>query len=239
MVDRLGRDRTDKQRIAAFLGVPLGEGKDNARPHMPQRKTAAWTCSTNFVRRRSGLPRNAWRWTASRPTASKVLEQRPCTCCSRENFGVYMRPKRSGPASARFSWPRAEIVFQAIQRLQRWLPPRSVRLPARFLRHLRVGLRLFLWELQGFFFHREVGLGKARDVIQDAFLSLDDADADPTALSRTVLRLSVERFAWNGPGELGAEVALDDALEDAALDALAAYLWACRPPVPTTPGPLP
>ena len=115
MVDRLGRDRTDKQRIAAFLGVPLGEGKDNARPHMLQRRTAASTRSTNSFRRRSGLPRNAWRWTASRPTASKVVEQRPCTCCSRENFGVYKRPKRSGPASAWISWPRAEIVFQAIQ----------------------------------------------------------------------------------------------------------------------------
>ena len=134
----------------------------------------------------------------------------------------------------------ADLVGLFLQVLGvRAVPDKPVRLPARFLRHLRVGLRLFLWELQGFFFHREVGLGKARDVIRDAFLSLDDADADPTALSRTVLRLSVERFAWNGPGELGAEVALDDALEDAALDALAKYLWACRPPVPTTPGPLP
>jgi len=134
----------------------------------------------------------------------------------------------------------ADLVGLFLQVLGvRAVPDKPVRLPARFLRHLRIGLRLFFWELQGFFFHREVGLGKARDVIRDAFLSLDDADADPTVLSRTVLRLSVERFAWNGPGELGAEVALDDALEDAALDALAAYLWACRPPVPTTPGPLP
>jgi hypothetical protein len=51
---------------------------------------------------------------------------------------------------------------------------------------------------------------------------------DPTEFCVRLLRLSIERFAWNGPRDLNADVALDDGSEDAALDALAEYLWATR-----------
>lgn len=101
-------------------------------------------------------------------------------------------------------------------------------MPARFLLHLGAALRLLVWEAQGFYPHRQVGLPAAREVIREAFRSLDDPVADPTGLCVTVLRLSVERFAWNGQRDLGADVALDDLTADAALDALAEYLWASR-----------
>lgn len=65
-------------------------------------------------------------------------------------------------------------------------------------------------------------------MIRDAFRSLNNPEADPTELGVAVLRLSVERFAWHGQPELHADVALDDLVDDAALDALAEYLWATR-----------
>jgi hypothetical protein len=102
-------------------------------------------------------------------------------------------------------------------------------MPAGFLLHLAAALRLLSSEAQGFFPHREAGLPEARQAIRDAFLALTDPDADPTELCVAVLRLSVERFAWSGPPDLGADVALDEAPEDALLEALADFLWAHRP----------
>ena len=52
--------------------------------------------------------------------------------------------------------------------------------------------------------------------------------ADPTGFCVKVLRLSIERFAWDGPRDLDADMALDDWTEDTALDTLAEYLWATR-----------
>jgi hypothetical protein len=103
-------------------------------------------------------------------------------------------------------------------------PDKPCRLPAGFLLHLGAALRLLAWETQGFFCHRAAGLPEARQAIRDAFRSR----ADPTELSVAVLRLSVERFAWSGPLDLTADVALDDLTDEAALDALAEFLWATR-----------
>jgi hypothetical protein len=107
-------------------------------------------------------------------------------------------------------------------------PERPRPMPAAFLLHLGAALRLLTWEAQGFFFHRAAGLPEAPQPIRAAFESLAEPDADPTELCVAVLRLSVERFAWSGPPELGADVALDEAQEDALLEALADFLWARR-----------
>jgi hypothetical protein len=101
-------------------------------------------------------------------------------------------------------------------------------IPASFLLRLGVALRLLAWETQGFFFHRQAGLPEARRALQDAFLSLREPNADPTELRATVLRLSLERFAWTGQPDLNADVALSDLNEDAALDAMAEHLWKIR-----------
>jgi hypothetical protein len=102
-------------------------------------------------------------------------------------------------------------------------------LPERFLYFLGAALRLLDWETKGFFHHAEAGLPKASEAIDAAIQSLEDPNADPTELCVRVMRLSVERFAWNGPAELGVDVSLGEAEEDLLLEALADYLWANRP----------
>lgn len=108
-------------------------------------------------------------------------------------------------------------------------PEKPLQLPAAFLLRLGDALRLLAWEAQGFFVHREAGLPEARQAIRDAFLSLNETGSDSTELGVAILRLSIERFAWNALPELGADVVLDDAQEDALLEALADFLWAQRP----------
>jgi hypothetical protein len=107
-------------------------------------------------------------------------------------------------------------------------PDQPRRLPAAFLLHLAAALRLLLWERQGFFFHQAAGLPSARQALHAAFHALHHPDADPSPFCIQVLRLSLERFAWNGPRDLHADIALDDLSDDAALDVLAELLWACR-----------
>jgi hypothetical protein len=107
-------------------------------------------------------------------------------------------------------------------------PEKPRTLPVGFLLQLAAALRLLVWESQGFFFHRQAGLPEARQAIRDAFQALAKPDADPTEFCEAVIRLSVQRFAWCGPYDLAANVGLDDLTDDAALDALAEYLWATR-----------
>jgi hypothetical protein len=108
-------------------------------------------------------------------------------------------------------------------------PEKPRPLPAGFLMDLGAALRLLVWEAEGFFGHREAGLPTAEQAIRDAFRFLTDPEANPAELSVLVLRLSVERFAWSGQPELGADIALDEAHEDVLLEALADFLWARRP----------
>ena len=59
--------------------------------------------------------------------------------------------------------------------------------------------------------------------------ALNDPGVDPTELCIRVMRLSVERFAWTAPAELGTDVSLAEADEEALLEAFADFLWAHRP----------
>jgi hypothetical protein len=107
-------------------------------------------------------------------------------------------------------------------------PENPMPMPAVFLLHLGAASRLLTWELQSFL-DRTAGLPEARQAIRDAFQSLHDPKADAADLCVKVLRHSLERFAWNGRRDLDADVALDDLTgDDAALDALAEFLWASR-----------
>jgi len=112
-----------------------------------------------------------------------------------------------------------------------WLAAKPVVLPADFLLALGAALRLWLWEQRQITTHREAGLPAARDALADVFRAVTDPEAAARIqdLPSRVLALSVERFAWNAGPELGVEVSLGEAEEDALLEALADFLWAHRP----------
>jgi hypothetical protein len=107
-------------------------------------------------------------------------------------------------------------------------PQQPRKLPAGFLLHLAAALRLSHWQTQGFCFHHAAGLPPADQAIGDAFDALADANANPSELCLAVMRLSLERFAWNGPRDLNADIALDELSDEAALDVLAQFLWTNR-----------
>ena len=98
-----------------------------------------------------------------------------------------------------------------------------------FFCSLAAALRLRRWEAEGFFFHREVGLPEADQAVREALVSPNAVAADPTEFRLAVLCLTLERFAWSGPRELGVDVAVKEANEDALLEALAEFLWTDRP----------
>jgi hypothetical protein len=108
-------------------------------------------------------------------------------------------------------------------------PEKPLALPPSFLLRLGFALRLLDWEQKGYYFHREVGVPEAQLAIREAFLRLNDVDADPTKSSSAILNLSLERFAWSGPPELGADIALHGVQDDTLLEALADLLWTHRP----------
>jgi hypothetical protein len=110
----------------------------------------------------------------------------------------------------------------------RFNPENPVRFPRKFLLNLAAGLRLDTWESHGCFIHRELGLPAAEEVIRAAVQSLTDLAIGRPDLLEAAVRIFCERFAWNGRSDLNADVVLDDITDDAALEALAAFLWASR-----------
>ncbi len=109
----------------------------------------------------------------------------------------------------------------------RGTPEKLLRLPPKFSLQLGAAMRLLLWESQGFYLHREAGLPSADEAILNALLSFTTPEFWSADFCRAVLQLSLARFAWHGPLELAADVALDE-LPDDALDMLAEHLWASR-----------
>jgi hypothetical protein len=105
-------------------------------------------------------------------------------------------------------------------------PEKPIPMPASFLLQLGAALRLLRWESQGFFYHRQAGLPEAREAIRGVLLAVRHSGSDATECCLGVLRLSVERFAWSRGDASAGDVAVDDLTDDAALDALAEYLWA-------------
>jgi hypothetical protein len=113
-------------------------------------------------------------------------------------------------------------------------PRRPARLPAAFLLELAAALRLLAWEQAGLRAHLDAGLPPAAQALRELFLAatgrLPGPPASPAGtLAYRVTALFAERFAWDAQGELGAEVALGEADEDALLEALADFLWQHRP----------
>ncbi len=117
---------------------------------------------------------------------------------------------------------------------EKWLS-----LPFGFVLSVGTALRLLAWEKQGFSCLREAGLPTWLEVLRDAFVALKNSHTVPPDLPMAVLRLSLERFAWHAPHFFGGDVTLDDLTDDAALDALAEFLWAGRHAGDAAAGPQP
>jgi hypothetical protein len=98
---------------------------------------------------------------------------------------------------------------------------------------LGAALRLSLWEQLGVRLHLDQGLPPARQALIDVLhTATGQAEAEAAERARSlasrVLALSVEHFAWNGRVELGADIVLGAADQEALLEALADYLWVHR-----------
>jgi hypothetical protein len=111
-------------------------------------------------------------------------------------------------------------------------PDRPVRLPATFLLNLAAAVRMRDWELGGLHVHLSAGLPDAEHAIIDAFgLLAPKSGAEPrhsVELSRKVVALFADRFAWLGRRDWDAAFALDALDEESAVDALAELLWSRR-----------
>jgi hypothetical protein len=105
--------------------------------------------------------------------------------------------------------------------------------PADCLLGLGAALRLSLWEQLGIRVHLDHGLPPARQALLDVLRTATgqaQAEAAERARSLTgrVLALSAAHLAWSGRIELGADVVLGAADQEALLEALADYLWVHR-----------
>ncbi len=114
---------------------------------------------------------------------------------------------------------------------------RPVTMPAEFLLELGAVAQLLDWKLKGFAsvlgddvadasqFARQLAERAQRHA--DSFV---DQDASAAAkLSRKVLRLWIERFAWNSPSELGCDLVLPELDDDEDfVGCLADILWRHR-----------
>jgi hypothetical protein len=123
----------------------------------------------------------------------------------------------------------AELVIAYVDRLRRLgiLGP-SDGLPGKYLIALGQALRLREWEELGIRAHLEAGLPSARNAMIAAIQTLRVPGGDDPTLSLELLRLTIRDFAWHGRLDWNAAVALGPLDDDAALDAVAEFLYRNR-----------
>lgn len=103
-------------------------------------------------------------------------------------------------------------------------------LPAGILLDLAGMVRLRIWEATGLGVHLKAGLPTACEALEHVINILTAAAADSTELARAgrlgraVFDLRMSQFAWAGPTEFGADVALDTPNSDVLIESLAKYL---------------
>jgi hypothetical protein len=107
-------------------------------------------------------------------------------------------------------------------------PGRPIALPRRFLLDLGAALRLLEWERLGLEAHVDASLPVASAALAAAFRASDDGPDEDPGLAKQVMGLFIERFAWHGHRDWDAAVSLGPLDDDAALDALAEFLYRHR-----------
>ena len=116
-------------------------------------------------------------------------------------------------------------------------PGEASRLTPGLLLDLGGARRLWAWEAAGLDAHLVAGLPSARNALGHVIDIITAAAADRAALARAgalgraVFDLRMSRFAWAGPTELRADVALGTPDDEDLLEAVAdLLLWAVRRP---------
>ena len=113
-------------------------------------------------------------------------------------------------------------------------PGKTCGFPRGILLDLGGMVRLQSWEAAGLDAHRRAGLLTGDEALEYIIEVLTRAAADPAELARAgllgraVFELRMSKFAWAGRTEFQADIALDDADEEALIDALAEFLWEFR-----------
>lgn len=106
-------------------------------------------------------------------------------------------------------------------------------LPAGFLLELSAVVELAVWEHHGLREHLDVDLPTSQEALANlAARTLKGPTAfegpNPAPLSSRVLQVWVERFAWDGPELLGADVVVGDFDDDELVEVLAELIWTNR-----------
>jgi hypothetical protein len=109
-------------------------------------------------------------------------------------------------------------------------PGKPIVIDREVLLFLGAVLWLHSWESAGISIHSEAGLPRAADLLTNAARALAENGTKPdgSGLSKRVMRLFAENFAWDSRRDLGAPVVLDCLDEDMAVDFLAELLWSRR-----------
>lgn len=120
------------------------------------------------------------------------------------------------------------------------LPIKNLRLPGNFLLELGAVVQLHVWERRGLTPHLKGELPAAKvaskelvERVQKGASEFEGNNAAP--LSRQVLQVGIEQFAWNGQELLQADVVVGDVDEDEFVALLAEFLWTHRACLPISP----
>lgn len=127
---------------------------------------------------------------------------------------------------------QAELTVETL-RVMGFEPNANLRLPGAFLLELGAIAMLKLWELGGQKDHFPVSVPDfeaAKSSLVERCQGGQEAFADiaDTPVSKQVLRIYIDYFAWEGKDDLDATFVIGSVPEDQFVDVLAEFLWMHR-----------
>jgi hypothetical protein len=142
-----------------------------------------------------------------------------CICCSRCSCPSGLAERHAGLAA---DWLESAGY-----------PRGQLNVPAAFLLELAAVLQLGEWERQNVLDHLDANLPSYRQAADElaarAALGLKKFHGpDATRLSDLVNTIWIERFAWDGPSMLQADIVFGNCDDDALVEQLTEFLWQHR-----------
>lgn len=145
--------------------------------------------------------------------------------------GPHEIPRHQFLAIVRNAQNQADLTAATLREMG--LPLNELRLPGSFLLELGAVVQLYVWENRGLTPHLQGGLPTATTAsqqlverVQKGASAFEGKNAAP--LSRQVLKVWIEQFAWNGQELLQTDVVVGDVDEDEFANVLAEFLWTHR-----------